>query len=93
MSDDFTRYHFARGEVYEIEIENVAEAVRLAHHGEGRMEPQSHYPSLEYATSVGSGPWREFFDRENETVVSIDSHHIVAVRASPEGVSPVVSRE
>jgi hypothetical protein len=49
------------------------------------MEPQSHYPSLEYATSAGSGPWREFFDRENETVVSIDSHHIVAVRASPEG--------
>ncbi|MGH3650341.1 MAG: hypothetical protein ACRDU9_06480 [Acidimicrobiia bacterium] len=84
MSEDFTRYRFEEGGVYEVELENVAEAVRLAHHGEGRMEPQSHYPSLEYSKSVGSGPWREFFDRENETVVSIDSHHIVAVTESPD---------
>lgn len=84
MPMDFTTYEFVEGNTYAIDVEPGSDAVRVAHHGEGRVEPQDSYGTLEYSGAVGSGPWRTFQDWETETEVTIDAHHILDVRERTE---------
>lgn len=82
MSTDFSGYPFEQGKTYEVAVESGVDAVKLTHHGEGALEPQDRYAMLEFRGSVGDGPWREFRDWETETDLTINSHHITAVRES-----------
>lgn len=77
MTSDFTAFEFVEGKTYSLEVEPGHDAVRVTHHGEGAMEPQTSYGALEYAGSVGSGPWRNFRDWETESEISVNAHHIV----------------
>lgn len=79
MAEDFVTYEFVAGNTYAVEVRPGADAVRVAHHGEGQLDPQDRYSMLEFSGAIGSGPWRDFRDWESEAEVSINSHHIVTV--------------
>lgn len=79
MTTDHSSYEFQSGKTYEIAVAPGTDAVRVTHHGEGQLEPQDRYATLEFKSNVGSGPWREFRDWETESDVSINSHQITEV--------------
>lgn len=81
MPQDFATYQFEAGKTYVVAVEPGSNAVRVAHHGEGQLDPQDRYGMLEFTGTVGSGPWRVFTDWETEAEVTINAHFIIEAAA------------